>query len=251
MTQILGLDVGGSGIKGALVDLETGQMTTDRFRVKTPQPATPEAVAAAAAAVVEHFRYKGPLGVGFPAPLKHRPLRSMANLDKSWVGKDPAALIAKATGQPTSVLNDADAAALGEARFGGGKGRQGILLFLTLGTGIGSALLHDGRLVEHTELGHLYLENGMTCEQYAAESARDRAGLSFKEWGKRLHVVLREYQKLFWPDAIVLGGGGAKKWDKMAEFVEIETPIVLAELRNNAGIIGAAVHAHECSGAEG
>ena len=242
---ILGLDVGGSGIKGALVDPTTGEMMTERHRIKTPQPATPESVAATAAAIADHFEYEGPIGVGFPAPLKHRPLRSMANLDKGWVGRDPAVLISRATGQPTAVLNDADAAALGEARFGGGKGRDGVIFFITIGTGIGTAIIQNDRLLENTELGHMFLENGMTCEQYAAESAKERADISTKEWGKRLHVVLHEYQKLFWPDVFVLGGGGAKKFDKFIDQIDIETPIEQATLKNMAGIIGAAVYAAE------
>lgn len=243
--KVLGLDIGGSGIKGAVVDTDAGDFATERHRIKTPVPATPEAVAATAAAIAEHFRWKGPIGAGFPAPLKHRPLRSIANLDKGWVGRDPAKLLSKATGQPVAVLNDADAAAVAEARFGGGKGRHGVLLFLTLGTGIGSSLIAEGVLVENTELGHLYLENGLTCERYASEAARDRAGLSMKEWGKRLHIVLREYEKLLWPEAIILGGGGAKKMDKFIDQVRIETPIEPALLRNKAGIIGAACHARD------
>jgi polyphosphate glucokinase len=239
-TIILGIDIGGTGIKGAPVDVTTGELVGERFRLETPQPATPEAVVATVAEIVKHFDWHGPIGVGFPAVVKYGTVSTAANIDKSWIGKDAAGMISEATGcSPVAIGNDADVAGLAEATFGEGKGKEGLIFLCTLGTGIGTALILDGKLIPNTELGHLELK-GMDAETYAADSAREREDLSWEKWAKRVNRYLTMVENLFWPDLIIVGGGVSKKADKFFPLLSLRTPVVPAALQNEAGIVGAA-----------
>lgn len=240
--KVLGIDIGGTGIKGAVVDTKRGVLKTDRLRLLTPHPATPDAVAGVLRTLVEHFEWKGPVGCTFPGVTKAGTIHTAANLTPEWIGADAAQRFSEVTGCPVSVLNDADAAGLAEAAFGAADEHRGVVMVLTLGTGIGSALLLGGHLVPNTELGHLPLHGG-DAEKYASELVREEQGLSWEEWGSRLGEYLRLVEALFWPDQFVLGGGVSKKADKFLPYVECRTPVVPARLHNLAGIVGAAVAA--------
>lgn len=239
---ILGLDIGGSGIKGALVDLTTGTMTTPRQRLATPQPATPAAVVATAAEVARHFDWTGPVGCGFPAVIKHGKVQTASNIDRAWIGCAGQDLLSAALACPVTLLNDADAAGLAEMRFGAGRGRNGVVLMLTIGTGIGTALFVNGQLVPNTELGHIEIR-GRPAEQRASEGARERKGLSFRRWAERLDEYLQRISALLWPDLIIMGGGASKAFERFAPLLTVGVELVPAELRNDAGIIGAALAA--------
>lgn len=240
---MLGVDVGGSGIKGALVDLKTGALTTKRFRHATPQPATPDAVAATVAGVLTETGWQGArFGCAVPAVVIGGIAHTAANIDPQWVGADAAAVIGAATGQEAIVLNDADAAGLAEMRFGAGRGNDGVVLLLTFGTGIGSALFVSGRLVPNTEFGHLEV-GGREAEKSAAGRLQEEGDLSFAEWAERVNPVLAALEKVIWPDLIVLGGGISKQQEHFMPLLTARSPLVPAELRNNAGIIGAALAA--------
>lgn len=245
-----GVDIGGSGIKGAPVDLFVGEFAADRVRVATPDPSTPQAVAPVVAGIVDGFDLDRdvPVGVTFPAVIQHGVARSAANVDQSWIGTDVTALLSEATGRRVHVVNDADAAGVAEARFGSARGVSGVVLVTTLGTGIGSALLVDGVLVPNTELGHLEID-GEDAERRAADSARDRDDLSWQEWAERLQRYYAVVENLFWPDLIVVGGGVSKKHEKFLPLLHLRAPIVPAQLRNSAGIIGAAALAADLAGA--
>lgn len=237
-----GIDIGGSGIKGAPVDLHQGELAEERFRVPTPQPATPDAVAEVVREVLDHFEWDGRFGCTFPAVVQHGVVRTAANVDQSWIGTDGHALLNKVTERRSLLVNDADAAGVAEVRFGAAKDRDGVVLLTTLGTGIGSALVVDGVLVPNTELGHVELD-GYDAESRAADSARDREGLTWEAWAQRLTSYYGHLENLFWPDLIVVGGGVSKKADRWLHLVETRCEIVPAALRNNAGIVGAAVQA--------
>ena len=239
--NVLGIDIGGSGIKGALVDTEKGALVTERHRIPTPQPATPDAVADVVAELVRHFDYDGPLGCTFPAVVQHGVVHTAANVDASWIDTPGRDLFAERTGLPVTLLNDADAAGIAEMRFGVGQGRDGVVILLTLGTGIGSALFNDGELVPNTEFGHMYLENGLKAEHYAAERIRDEEDLSWGKWAARVDTVLGYLDRIFSPDLYVIGGGVSKKHKKFVPHLTTPTPVIPAELRNQAGIVGAAV----------
>lgn len=240
--EILGIDVGGSGIKGALVNVEEGVLITERHRIPTPQPSTPKAVAKVVAELVDHFEWEGPIGCGFPAAVQQGVAKTASNIHKGWIGTNVEQLFEKATKCPVRVINDADAAGLAEATFGTGRNRKGLVLLLTLGTGIGSALIMDGTLVPNSELGHLLFKGGI-AEHYAADSARKREDLSWKAWGKRLNEYLVYAQRLFYPDMIILGGGVSKKFEKYEQYIDVPTTVVPASLLNGAGIVGAALAA--------
>lgn len=240
--QILGIDVGGSGIKGAPVNVETGELTGARFRIKTPQPATPEAMTDTMAAVAKHFDWKGKIGVGFPAVVKHGVMYTAANVDESWIGTNGQALIEAKTGCPVSIINDADAAGLAEIRFGAGKGKSGSIMMVTLGTGIGIGYYVDGRLVPNTELGHIIIR-GKDAERRASAGAREKKGYSWEKWGELLTEYLHELERLLWPDLFIIGGGVSDEFDKLAPHIEIKTPMVPAQMLNLAGIVGAALAA--------
>ena len=247
--QAFGIDIGGTGIKGAIVDTRTGQLLTERTKVSTPHPSTPDAVAAVVSTMLRDANWTGLVGATFPAVIQHGVARSAANVDKSWIGTDVDATFTKATGEGTDVivLNDADAAGIAEARFGAARGVSGVVILLTFGTGIGSALLFDGTLVPNTELGHLEL-NGHDAEKRAAASVRDAERLSYKEWSGRVNEYMLHVERLFTPDLFVVGGGVSKDADKWVPLLTLRTPVRPAELLNNAGIVGAAIAAVERRG---
>ncbi|WP_456460971.1 polyphosphate--glucose phosphotransferase [Lutibacter sp.] len=241
--EILGIDIGGTGIKGALVNIATGKLTTERHRIPTPNPATPEAVANTILALVNYFKWNGLVGCGFPTPLQHGKCLSGGNLHPSWKGVQVDELFKTKTGNEFYIANDADAAGLAEINFGAGKNVHGTVVMITLGTGIGSGLFLDGKLIPNTEFGHVLYKNGEIFEKYASDSARKRDNLSRKEWGKRLHKYFKHLYLLLSPDLIIVGGGASKKFDKIESQIEIDIPIVPAEAENEAGIIGAAMAA--------
>lgn len=238
----LGIDIGGSGIKGAPVDTDAGLLAAGRHRVATPQPATPSAVVATTAEVVRFFDWDGPVGITFPAVVQGGIVKTAANVDDSWIGAKGAELFSQAIGRDVVLLNDADAAGLAEVRFGAGRNAKGTVLMVTFGTGIGSGLFVDGELVPNTELGHLQI-HGVDAEHYAAGRLQEEGGMSYEEWGDRVNEYLNLVHRLFWPDLIIAGGGISKNWDKWADRLVVPTQVVPAELRNEAGIVGAAVAA--------
>jgi polyphosphate glucokinase len=240
----LGIDIGGTGIKGALVDTEKGELVVERFRIDTPQPATPNAVAATVAEIVKHFNYQGTVGCTFPAVVRHGIVYSAANVDKTWIETNADKLFEEATGCPVHVMNDADAAGVAEMAFGAGKGHKGVVFMLTFGTGIGTALFTNGVLVPNTELGHMELE-GKEVEPRMSEKAREVLDLSWSKWARRVTKYLNYLERLFSPDLFIIGGGLSKKSDKFFPLLEIKTPIVTAQLLNEAGIVGAAYVARQ------
>ncbi len=236
----IGIDFGGTGIKAAPVRLDTGELLEDRHRIDTPAKSTPEAVGEIMAQLCDSFpESSGPVGVAVPAVVRRGVVLSAANIDKSWIGVDADKLLTERLDRPVHVLNDADAAGQAEVQYGAAKGRAGLVIVTTLGTGIGSALLWNGVLVPNSELGHLEID-GHDAEKRAATSAREREGLSWEEWAKRLTIYYRTLEKLFCPELFVVGGGVSKKAGKFLPLIEIETEIVVATLKNNAGIVGAA-----------
>lgn len=246
MKQILGIDIGGSGIKGAMVDLEKGQFATDRLRIETPKPATPDAVIETVNEIVQHFDYSGPLGVGMPSVVLDGKVMSAANIDDGWIGFQGRKALTKATGCQTTLLNDADVAGIAEMRYGAGKGKKGAVMIFTLGTGVGSVMFMDGKLVPNFELGHIYMKGmKIDAENYMSSRIREEHDLSWKDWGKRLNSYFQYIEALFSPDLIIIGGGVSKKHEKYLHYVETRAEIVPAKLRNEAGIVGAAVAAVE------
>ncbi|MFN2304524.1 MAG: polyphosphate--glucose phosphotransferase [Anaerolineales bacterium] len=243
---VLGIDIGGSGIKGAPVDLETGAFAADRFRIPTPSPGNPGQVIEVIRRIVDHFEWEGKIGAGFPGVVRRGVIGTAANVSKEWVGQNLAELIIDATGCQTIVLNDADAAGLAEMRFGVGRQyEEDYVLFLTIGTGIGSALFVKRQLWPNSELGHLKVR-GKDAEHRAGDGVRKEKSLSWKKWGKKLKEVLQIYDFLFSPDAIIIGGGVSKKFKKYGKYLKnIKADIIPAELQNQAGIIGAAMAAEE------
>lgn len=241
---VLGIDIGGSGIKGAPVDLDKGEFATDRQRIDTPKESTPEAVAQVVAEIVDTFAKDidklSPVGITVPAVVHHGTVRSAANIDKSWIGSDAESLFSAAVGRPVIVVNDADAAGAAEMHYGAGRGNEGTVLVATLGTGIGTALFLGGELLPNSELGHLHLDGNDDIETWAANSVREKEDLSWEEWAKRLQRYFGHIEDLLWPDLIIIGGGVSKKSDKYVPFLHLRAPIVAAQLRNDAGIIGAA-----------
>ncbi|HET8603576.1 MAG TPA: ROK family protein [Marmoricola sp.] len=245
MGNPIGIDFGGSGIKAAPVDLEKGDFAAKRQKILTPQPSTPEAVAEVMAELLARFdETDTAVGVTVPGVIRHGQAFSAANIDKSWIGVDVDALLTRRLGREVHVVNDADAAGLAELRYGAARGHTGVVILTTLGTGIGSALLFRGLLVPNTELGHLEID-GFDAEKRAASSVKDKEGLSYAEWAKRLTVYYRTLERLFSPDLFVVGGGVSKDSDKFLHLIDIETEIVPAKLHNRAGIVGAAVFTTE------
>ncbi len=243
--HVLGIDIGGSGIKGALVDVETGEMASERKRLLTPKGAKPADVAEVVSQVVTHFDYQGPVGCGFPAPIRSGVALTAANIDHSWIGMNTDQLFREATGQPVYTLNDADAAGIAEVNFGAGRELpRGVILVITLGTGIGTALFVDGHLLPNTELGHITVR-GKDAEQRASDAARQRKDLSWQQYGKRLNEYLHEMYRLFFPGLVIIGGGISKNYEKFFPYLDINTKIVPAQLLNQAGIVGAAVYASQ------
>lgn len=240
--QILGVDIGGSGIKGAIVDTQSGQLVSERYRLATPQPATPQAIAQTLAELVAHFNWQGAIGCGFPATIHHGVAKNASNIDASWINTDAAALFRQATGQPCFVLNDADAAGLAEMYYGAGQNRSGVVILITIGTGLGSAIFVNGQLLPNSELGHLILKK-MPAEHYCSDAVRQREDLSWPRWGRRFNRYLARLEFLFSPDLFILGGGCAAKFDKFADQLTAQAPIITASTLNQAGIIGAARYA--------
>ena len=238
---VLGIDVGGSGIKGAIVDVDSGLLMTERFRLATPEGASPSDVAATVLELVKHFHWENVIGVGFPAVVRNGVTLSAANVDPAWIGTDAASLLKSVTGCPVYVVNDADAAGLAEMTFGAGRDyRHGVVLMLTLGTGIGSALFVNGHLVPNTELGHLPM-GSKDAERRASDATRQRKNLSWQEWADRLQEYMSILERLFSPDLFIIGGGVSKQSEKFLPYLHLNTAITPAQLLNEAGIVGAAL----------
>ncbi|HTX95909.1 MAG TPA: ROK family protein [Mycobacterium sp.] len=236
-----GIDVGGSGIKGGIVDMDTGMLIGERFKLLTPQPATPSAVAKTIAAVVNEFGWTGPLGVTYPGVVTHGLVHTAANVDRSWIGTNARDVIsAELNGQPVTVLNDADAAGLAEERYGAGRNQSGLVVLLTFGTGIGSAVIHNGKLIPNTEFGHLEV-GGKEAEQRAASSVKERNNWSYEKWATQVTTVLVAIEDAIRPDLFIVGGGISRKADKWLPLLGNRTPVVAAALLNTAGIVGAAM----------
>ena len=240
--EILGIDVGGSGIKGAIVNIDRGELITERYRIQTPQPATPAAVIDTIEAIINHFDWQGPVGCGFPAAVKREIIKTASNIDDSWIGVNASDRIEQETGCPTHLVNDADAAGYAEVEFGAGKNINGTVFMAAFGTGIGTALFHNKQLLPNTELGHIPF-HGMAAEEYAANSVRKNENLSWEEWGGRVNDYLQLVEFLFWPEIIIFGGGVSKHFHEFEQYLTLETKVVPAKSRNHAGIIGAALAA--------
>jgi polyphosphate glucokinase len=245
--KVLGIDIGGSGMKGAPVDTARGSLAGERIRIPTPQPAKPGAVAAVVTEIVRHFEWRGAIGCTFPAVIKRGVAYSAAHVDGSWIGTDGERLLEEATGCPVRLINDADAAGLAEMRFGAGRRQKGVVVVLTLGTGIGSAVFTDGQLVPNTEFGHMEVR-GKDAEHRASDRARKVNELSWKKWAGRINEFLARMEALFSPDLFIIGGGVSKKHEKFLPFLKARAVIQPAELRNEAGIIGAALAAGKLAG---
>lgn len=249
MNNVLGIDIGGSGVKGAPVDLKKGEFAQERFRIETPEESTPDNVAEVVAQIVDHFADqigKGPIGITIPAPVRHGRVPMIANLHESWKDLEAEKFFEKKLGRAVTLVNDADAAGVAEVQYGAAKGTEGVVILTTLGTGIGTAVINDGILLPNTELGHIEVD-GKDAETRAAHSVKERKDLSYQEWAERLQRYYETMQMLFWPDLFVVGGGVSKKADKFLPLLELDTPIVPAKLQNSAGIVGAAWLAAERS----
>jgi polyphosphate glucokinase len=243
MNPILGIDVGASGIKGALVDLEKGKLVGERFRVPTPQPATPVAMATAFTEIIRFFDYSGPVGCGFPSIVRDGVALSAANIEKSWIGTNIEQIFGAACGCPVFATNDADAAGIAEMRYGVGKGENGLVLLITIGTGLGTALFYKGVMIPNTELGHLIWKNNKPAEAWCSSGAREKLKFSRKEWARRFNEYLHHLELLFSPELFILGGGESKYFEQYRDIFDIKARFVPAQLLNNAGIIGASAYA--------
>lgn len=227
-------------MKGALVDLGDGSLVGERFRIETPEPSTPQAVASALLLILEQLGHDGAVGVGFPAAVTDGVVHTANNIDRSWIGVDGRAVFEEATGREVRMINDADAAAICEGRYGAARGEDGTVLMVTFGTGIGSGLLHDGKLVPNFQLGDVELEGHRPAESFFSGAAREAFDLSWEEWGERANRFLGHLMFLFWPRLIVVGGGMGRRWDKWSPALDDSLPVVPAQRGNNAGIVGAA-----------
>jgi len=239
---VLGVDIGGTGIKGAPVDLATGKLAAERLRIDTPHPATPAAVVGVVGEIVRHFLWRGRFGCTLPSVVRNGVAVTAANIDKSWIGTDGRTLLGKEAGCPVTLLNDADAAGLAEMRFGAGHGRQGLVVIVTLGTGIGSALFHDGKLIPNSELGHLEIR-GKDAEERATDRARQEKDMSWPKWAGHVEEYLGRLEALLYPDLFIIGGGVSRKPEKFLPLIHLKTEVVSARLQNEAGIVGAALAA--------
>lgn len=242
--EIMGIDVGGSGVKGAPVNVLTGELLSERFRVPTPDPSTPQGVAEAVAEVVRYFHWQGPIGCTMPSVVKEGVVYTAANIDKSWINVNGQRLFQSATGCPVVLMNDADAAGIAEMTFGAGIGHKGVVMVLTFGTGIGSAIFVNGHLMPNTELGHIEMR-GKIAEARASERAHQEKDLSWEKWAERVDEYLQYLEFLFSPDLFIFGGGVSKKHEKFFHFLHTRAPIVPAALLNDAGIVGAALAARD------
>ncbi len=243
----VGIDVGGSGIKGAPVKVRNGRLVADRLRIETPQPSTPEAVAGVIKTIVDSFPERvqagTPIGVTIPGVVQHGAVKTAANIDQSWIDAPGEEIISEKVGRAVTLVNDADAAGLAEVRYGAAKGEKGLVLVVTLGTGIGVAMVHNGVLIPNCELGHIELDGVKDAETFVAASAREREELSFQDWAERLQAYFSTIESLLWPDLFIVGGGVSRKAHKFLPLLDLRTPIVPAELQNAAGIAGAALYA--------
>lgn len=237
--NILGIDIGGSSVKGAPVDTKTGKLLGERFKIETPEALNPQQEAEVFAEIARHFKWKGPIGAGFPGVVVGSKILTSANLHPDFIGCDGGKLFSKATGCPVALMNDAAAAGLAEMKFGAGKGFNGKALLLTLGTGVGSALFYKGVLIP-TELGHLPIK-GKSAERYVSSAARKRKGLTWEEWGGKLTKYIAILERVLWPELIIIGGGVSAKHEKYFQFVETRAKMVPAQMLNDAGIVGAAL----------
>lgn len=238
--QILGIDIGGSAVKAAPVNIENGELLGDRIRTKTPQPHKPEEIAKILKKVAKHFKWTAPIGCGFPAVIQNNTARTASNIHKSWIGTNVVDLFSLSTKCPVQVINDADAAGLAEMKFGAGQNENGVVVLITVGTGLGSSLFTQGKLFPNTEFGHFIL-NGQVAEKYASDSARQRYSLSWKKWGVRFNEYLQHLEMLLSPDLFIIGGGGSKKYEKFSKYLNVRAKVVTAQLFNEAGIVGAAL----------
>jgi polyphosphate glucokinase len=241
--EILGIDFGGSGIKGAPVETDTGVLLAARYRLPTPLPAKPEPVAQTVAQVALNFGWHGPIGCGFPAALRQGTVLTAANIHKKWIGVNAATLFAETTGCPVCMLNDADAAGLAEMEFGAGRGRRGVVIIVTVGTGLGVALFTDGHLLPNAELGHIEID-GQDAELSASDAARKREDLSWEKWSKRFDAYLCRLERLLWPDLFIIGGGASKNHEQIIPRLTVQAEVVPAQFLNEAGIVGAALAAY-------
>ncbi len=241
--EVLGIDIGGSGMKGALVNTLTGEMTTERYRIPTPPDRKPKEMAEVIKKIAENFNYNGPIGVGFPTVIKHGICKSTGNLHKSWLNVNAKELFSEVTKLPVTVINDADAAGYATMNYGTGKGKSGLVVMVTIGTGLGSGVFLNGELIPNFELGQIPYKKYKKIEQWAAGSAKDREKLSYKKWGKRFNTFLEYVEIITCPDLIILGGGASKDFKEFSKQITIDTPVIPAELKNQAGIIGAAAAA--------
>jgi len=242
MAGVLGIDIGGTGIKAAPVDVVAGRLLAVRVKLPTPRPAAPDSMAPIIRQLVDKFAWQGPIGSTFPGVVSAGTIRTAANLDHGWIGINGPAFLGEAAGQPVTVLNDADAAGIAEMRFGAGRGEQGTVLLLTLGTGIGSALFYNGVLIPNTEFGHIEI-GGRDAEERASERAREEQDLSWGKWAGRVDTYLEKMEALLSPDLIIIGGGISKKSDKFLPKLTLKARVVPASLQNDAGIVGAAMAA--------
>ncbi len=237
---LLGIDIGGSGIKGALVDTNTGELLTERYRIETPKSRKPEEMALVVQQIVKHFNYEGPIGCGFPTIIKKGVAKAHGNLSKKWLGVNIEELFSDYTGMPVTVINDADAAGYATMKYGTGKDEMGLVLMITIGTGLGSGAFFNGELIPNFELGQIPYKKYSKFELYAAASIKEKEKLSYKKWGKRFNKFLEHVDLITSPDLIILGGGTSKDFDEYKKYIKIDTRVVPAELKNYAGIIGAA-----------
>ena len=243
--KILGVDIGGSGIKGAIINTKTGEMLTPRFRIETPVPATPVEVAATVHRLAKHYAWDGAIGIGFPAVIKEGVAKTAANVDTSFIDTDVNALFSNVTGSPVFCVNDADAAGIAEMRYGAGKNSYGVVILITVGTGLGTVIFSKGKLIPNTELGHITLPNAQEAELYSSDAVRKNNKMGWEEWGKRFNEYLQYMEKLFWPDVFIIGGGVSKDPKTFMPYLTVKSKVVPAVLQNNAGMIGAAIYARQ------
>ncbi|HEX3009516.1 MAG TPA: ROK family protein [Bacteroidales bacterium] len=243
--KILGIDIGGSGVKGAIVNTRTGELKTDRYRVPTPVPATPANVADVIKEIAAHFKWNGPIGAGYPGVVLNGVVKTAANVDRSWIGMNAEEYLQKKTGYPFYILNDADAAGFAEMKFGAGKGNKGLVMLITVGTGVGVVFFTRGKLMANCEMGHVIMPHGEEAEKYISDATNKELNLDWNVWMKRIDEYLQYMHSLFWPDLIIIGGGLSKKLDAKKMPFHLPVKVVPAQLLNEAGIIGAAIAARK------
>jgi len=243
LKKVLGIDVGGSGIKGAIIDTKSGKLLTERYRIPTPSPATPEQVIDVIDQIIKRFEWTGAVGVGFPAVIQNGIAKTAANIDKSFIGTNIESLITSKSNCPVRVVNDADAAGLAEMKFGAGKKNKGVVVLITVGTGLGTVIFTKGKLLPNTELGHIFMSHDREAELFASDAIRQKLDLSWKQWAIRFDEYLNYIEHLFWPDLFIIGGGVSKSEAKYLQYLTVKTKVMPAQLLNYAGIIGAALAA--------